>query len=379
MIVQRRRGALPLAPRSADHSSGRRKERMAGNAPDGMLARLGHSVLLRVAVYYAALGTAVSVGWGMLPPRGRAAVAAMLAPVLSLPTIQATSAANFDPNRDTVTMALAPVAPVAVAILSAILLSLPIAWVYMFTRQKKGYQPSVVQTLVLLPAVVAGVVELVKNSIPLAFSLAGIVAAVKFRTTLDDSKDAVFVFLATALGLAAGVQLAVATLFSMLFVVVMLVMFYSDFARLPPSLEGVRAQRQMERALALANRTSQFVARIDQEVLQAMAPAQLEALQDRLQRRRADIGDDTGDGKFDTAVRVETTDDAMLRSILDPWFEINTKRWRFRGTSKDESGRSFMEYEVRLRKGVTRDSFARAVQSGGEPYVVTVETEKTDT
>ena len=73
----------------------------------------------------------------------------------------------------------------------AFLLMLPVAWVYILTRQKKGYRQSVVQTLIILPIVVAGVVLLVKNSVALAFSLGGIVAAVSFRNTLRDTKDAV--------------------------------------------------------------------------------------------------------------------------------------------------------------------------------------------
>src|SRR5262249_10329416 len=99
---------------------------------------------------------------------------------------------------------------VALAMVSSVLLALPVAWVYIRTRAKRGYQQSVVQTLLVLPVVVAGIVVLVKYSVALAFSLAGIVAAVRFRTSLDDSKDAVYVFLATAVGLAAAVDLPVA-------------------------------------------------------------------------------------------------------------------------------------------------------------------------
>jgi hypothetical protein len=57
----------------------------------------------------------------------------------------------------------------------------PIAWVYVLTRAKRGFQQSMVQTLLILPVVVAGVITIVKNSIALAFGLAGIVTAVSFR------------------------------------------------------------------------------------------------------------------------------------------------------------------------------------------------------
>ena len=120
----------------------------------------------------------------------------------------------------------------ALCMTGAFLLMLPVCWVYILTRQKKGYTQSVVQTLIILPIVVAGVVLLVKNSVALAFSLGGIVAAVSFRNTLRDTKDAVYIFLATGVGLAAGVQvMSAAAVMSFLFNVVILAFWYTDFGR----------------------------------------------------------------------------------------------------------------------------------------------------
>src|SRR5262245_2078972 len=41
--------------------------------------------------------------------------------------------------------------------LSAVLLMLPVAWVHILTRSRKGFSQSMVQTLIMLPLVVAGV------------------------------------------------------------------------------------------------------------------------------------------------------------------------------------------------------------------------------
>ncbi|RPH64768.1 MAG: hypothetical protein EHM89_00910, partial [Acidobacteria bacterium] len=63
-------------------------------------------------------------------------------------------------------------------------LMLPVAWVYMSTRYNKGGpDQQVAQVLIFLPLVVAGIVLVVQNSLALAFSLAGVVAAVRFRST----------------------------------------------------------------------------------------------------------------------------------------------------------------------------------------------------
>jgi uncharacterized membrane protein YhiD involved in acid resistance len=317
----------------------------------------------------------------MLPPSGRGEVGRVLAPLIAFRD-GAPAGLRVDANgpfTNIVAPSAEPLAIILIAVTSAFVLALPVAWVYMFTRQRKGYRASDVQALVLMPVVVAGVVVLVKNSVALAFSLAGIVAAVRFRTNLEDSKDATFIFLATALGLACGVQLEYAAVLSILFNAAVLILWSSDFARMPPSLEGVRAKRQLERALAIANRTSQFVARLDHEVLEALAPAQLDALEDRLRKRRADMtGESPGAGqRFDAMIRILTTDATLLRTAIDPLLETEAKRWRYRGTSTNEIGTA-VEYDLRLRKGYSRQSIADAVREKGAPYVVGVEVVETE-
>src|SRR5213082_2952355 len=99
-----------------------------------------------------------------------------------------------------------PATSTALAMIGALALVIPVARVYMLTKQRQGYDPSVVQTVILLPVAVAGIVAVVQNSLVLAFSLAGLAAAVRFRNTLKDSKDAVYIFVAMGVGLAAGVQ-----------------------------------------------------------------------------------------------------------------------------------------------------------------------------
>ena len=114
------------------------------------------------------------------------------------------------------------------AILWALATSAPVVWVLMRTRRLR-YDPSLVNTLIVLPIVVAGVVLIVKNSLALAFSLAGIVAGVRFRQTLEEPEEAVYVLLALGIGLAAGVQaLDIALAMSMAFNFVVLTIWRYD-------------------------------------------------------------------------------------------------------------------------------------------------------
>jgi hypothetical protein len=262
---------------------------------------------------------------------------------------------------------------VAVSCVAAFLLALPVAWVYMFTRQKKGYSQSVVHTLVLLPVVVAAVAVLVRNSIALAFSLAGILAAVRFRTSLEDSRDAVYIFVVSALGLACGVQLEVALVLSLLYIVIALALWQTDFARTPPALEGRRAEQHMQRAVAIANRTSQFVARLDREILETLAPEQLDALATRVRRRRGEVagtGDDPAEDrpKFDGRITVVIagTDDA--RPTIEAILTARAKRFEL-VRSASVSDETTLVYAVRARKGERLDVVARLVQEEGVPFV----------
>ena len=93
----------------------------------------------------------------------------------------------------------------SVAIIGALLAAFPVTWVYMAVRSGDEYDQSLVNTILVLPMVVTGVVIIVQNSLALAFSLAGIAGAVRFRNSLKSSGDAIFILLAVAIGLSAGI------------------------------------------------------------------------------------------------------------------------------------------------------------------------------
>ena len=119
------------------------------------------------------------------------------------------------------------------SLLGALAIMIPVAWTYIIIKRSGGYDQSVVHTLIILPVAVTGIVIIVKTSVALAFSLAGIVAAVRFRTTLEDTKDAVYVFLAIGVGLAAGSQrLGTALLASMVFNAVNLFLWKIKFGNI---------------------------------------------------------------------------------------------------------------------------------------------------
>lgn len=325
---------------------------------------LRSNLVLRVIAYYVLLGAAIALLWRFGGDRIPFLLANSSTTLFSGADVSAADAFRGGEEGDGQSHLGIPA---AIAMVSAVLLALPVAWLYTLTRRKRGYQQSVVQTLVLLPLVVAGVVVLVKNSLPLAFSLAGIVAAVRFRNTLEDSKDAVYIFLATGIGLAAGVDLSVAAALSVVFNLITLWLWQADFGR-SAALAGPAAQRRMQRALAIANRTGEFVARVDSEILANMAPEQLDALADRAWRRRkrddAEVAEDD-DAGYDRLLRIRTLDPDRVRGLVEPGLagHEHIKRWRFGGIVHEEDGTHTVEYGLKLRKSVDREQFVESLRN----------------
>lgn len=314
--------------------------------------RIAIGVPLRVIAYYAVLAVAVAMAVRWLPPVSLSELleprgATDTAPA-GIPELQGAIAAT-------------------VAMIAAALLTLPVAWVYTLTHERRGFRQSVVHTLMLLPVVVAGVVVLVKNSIPLAFSLAGIVAAVRFRNTLEDSKDAVYIFLATGVGLAAGVSLPVAAALSVVFNLLIVTLWITDFARTPARTAARDARRRLERSLTAVNRTGEFIARLDADLLSKLPPTQLEALADRAWRRRKRAAPELdGLGKnADTLLRLRTTDVARLRPLIEPVLDARAKRVRFGGVVHEPEGVDWIEYRLGLRRTETADSLLGALRDAG--------------
>ena len=87
-----------------------------------------------------------------------------------------------------------------------LLLMLPVSWVYKAIHTDSVYDHSIDTTTLVLPAVVAGIVTVVQHSLALAFSLAGIVAGVRFRRALNDTFDTLFILSSIGVGIAAGVK-----------------------------------------------------------------------------------------------------------------------------------------------------------------------------
>lgn len=336
----------------------------------GKLADFAGSLLVRVVAYYILLFASVAVLVRLVP--GAMALLNAPLPTAGLGADMITAGAEKSPEMVVVSA--------LVAVASACLLMLPVTWIYVQTRRKKGFRQSVVQTLIILPLVVSGVILLIQNSAALAFGLGGIVGAVSFRNNLRDTKDAIYIFLAIVVGLAAGVHsLLVAATISVSFNVIAALMWYTDFGRTGATLEGAVAERRLRRAKALANRTGAFVSMIDRELLQSMTPEQLDVLAGRARvlqhAAAAEAGIETmKKGSRDRVLKVEASGGMeSARRTMGRALDLSAKKWELAKASSLPAGNAMLEYRVRLRKGADPADFVSNFRAAAGPTVIRAE------
>ncbi len=89
-------------------------------------------------------------------------------------------------------------------LLVAWLAATAVGWFYSWSHGSLSYSQNFVQSIVLLGMVVTVIMSVVGDSLARAFGLAAALAIVRFRTPVKDARDAVFLFLAVAVGMAAG-------------------------------------------------------------------------------------------------------------------------------------------------------------------------------
>ena len=249
-----------------------------------------------------------------------------------------------------------------VQITGALLLALPLAFVYVRTRTSQKYDQSIIQTVIMLPIVVTAILVVVQDSLALAFSLAGIVAAVRFRNNLKESGDATYIFGSIGIGFAAGIHaLSVAMVLSVAFVLLELGLwrvnataeFVRMFARFcePSGADraDIAAAARAEPALAPA------APGIGIPVIAAPAGAGAVAADARHLTER---------------LRVHCTDLDAARPLVESLLDTGAKRWAFLTATRHPGGGGLLEYEVRPRKRATVAQLRERLLAEAGPHVI---------
>jgi hypothetical protein len=331
----------------------------------------------RLVVYYAVLLAAGAAVIRFAPPVAGFLAgerSALVSQVSGAVETVAGPAAASAPAPATATTTLVFALGTTLIFLSTLALMLPVTWVYMATAPGRRHNQSLVQTLVLLPMVIAGIVLVVQNSLALAFSLTGVVAAVRFRTNLSEARDVVFVFLAIAIGFAAGVHLVVAGAYlSMLFNLVLLLLWRFDFGR---SVLEPNASAEWATPLAvLAERTPEGYSVPDRDLVLALTPKKVDVLSHRFGRIRKRLGTPGKQPKYNAVVTVTTTDIAQAQRAVEKALDDAVKRWKLDEVVTNAGKPSELYYLVRTKKSMPRDALLTAIRQCGPECIGSADVE----
>jgi uncharacterized protein DUF4956 len=224
----------------------------------------------------------------------------------------------------------------------SLVFTLPLAWIYTLTKDDENFDPSLVQTLVVLSMTVTGVMIVVGTELARAFSLAGVVAAVRFRNTLDDPKDTVYVFIAIAIGMANGARAyPIAIWISIVMTATMYMLWKYHFGSL------LRASSVRSRGRGKGK--TQVLDWVRDEASLQTAQQALDQQVRLLQWASLPSKDKK---KLNSALVVDATDLAAAQQHVDAALSSFGGRWRLASAATNGSG-GVLEYVGRLPKDGT--------------------------
>lgn len=261
------------------------------------------------------------------------------------------------------------IAVAATSMVGALAIMVPVAWSYILIKRQGGYDQSIVHTLLILPVAVTGIVIVVQNDLALAFSLAGIVAAVRFRTTLEDTKDAVYVFLAIGVGLASGVQmLGVAVVLSVVFNALNLLLWGMGFGNIYSDQKGRTSPLALGDILAGPQSGATALSIGDKALLAALTPRELRDAAVQVARMESYLEaeeEQHKERKKYAILMVHTEEVGTTQGLVEREIELRAVRWRLAEILPGKDGIQILEYLVRLKPDVSAGSLLDAVRVAG--------------
>lgn len=121
---------------------------------------------------------------------------------------------------------------VFITLLFSTLLGLAIGCLYIYTFKGNYYSQTFVQTLVIVSVVISMIILIIGSNVARAFSLAGALSIVRFRSAIRDPRDVAFIFFCMGTGLACGASFFLpAALFVVMLSITIIVFYKTNFGK----------------------------------------------------------------------------------------------------------------------------------------------------
>jgi Domain of unknown function (DUF4956) len=248
-----------------------------------------------------------------------------------------------------------------VVMAGAFILTVPIVIVYVRTRTHAVFDESLANTVLVLPAIVTAILIVVRNSLAMAFSLAGIVAAVRFRISLKESRDALYIFAAVAVGFAAGIyRLDVGFVASVVFVLLEVLTWRTDLGADQSSADGIRTHGSKKE-----KKKDQAKGR----------PQDMDAPTNATNLVASTLGAATlGPDAREVVLRIQVTNLERGRQAVELLLPELTKSWQPSTRPAGDAGSAtLLDYQARLRKRYSAEEVRARLLRGAQAFVVSVE------
>jgi hypothetical protein len=319
----------------------------------GPARAVGAATVRRLVFYYAAVAALVMLVDVSVPlaPSGEGR---MLAPWLEQLIFGTATSLRIIPAWLDATLAMA----------TAFVLTVPTVLVYVRTRSHEAYDESLVNTVLVLPSVITAILIVVQSSLALAFSLTGIVAAVRFRSNVKESRDALYIFASVAIGFASGVYaLDVAAATSRFFVLLELFAWRSG-------LGGDHSGRWA--AARWGNSTTHPGPSVAADTEEGRPAGNHHHV--KPEGRTDGEAKPNGEAKPKSMVlRVEANDLEHGRRVVEAALAETAKKWRFERTLHQGGRTTGLEYHARLRRSHSPESVRGRILNDGASFVTAVE------
>ena len=244
-----------------------------------------------------------------------------------------------------------------VAMIGALLLMLPVAWAYVATRMRRQMDASVVTTIVLLPIAVAAILVIVQDSLAVAFSLAGIAGLVRFRNALDDTRDAMYVVIAIAVGLGAGVGTLEASAALTGVYNIAVVALWKWHTSQPVIADIALGEHVPQGQSVLETLTKEKEAGPHPEpVAEWFESEKTLPLDDQAPKPQPTTA------KREGMLRVHAVDDIPTRRVIEEVLDSHTKRWELETDDPGPDNLPTLTYSIRLKKRIPPDTLLQALR-----------------
>lgn len=242
-----------------------------------------------------------------------------------------------------------------------LLLVIPIGWVYTYTKKKEGYDPGLVQTLIVMGMVVCGMMMLIQDQFSRALALVGVVSAVRFRTNLRDPKDAVYLLVSIGIGMGAGLQVyRVALWMTVVMCLVFLLLSHYQVGMSPAGeanfLDSKPKKDKKDKKDKKEKKEKKKHKHDDESDAEATPPSRIEKIADSL------VDTENGVERPNTVLILEAVDSETaigyishaLGALEIPWHLV---------TVTPGDGFTTLEYMLRLDDGDSSKNFAASIET----------------